>query len=123
MTNWISVLGFGILGVGLRYSFDRFVPVASGIIPWSTVMANALGCFLAGLIFQLHMLQDPDWEVIRVGLLVGFCGGFTTLSAVSVQTLGMISKEGGAVGVAYLSGTLLMGVILAYLGSLLGGKI
>ena len=57
--------------------------------PWATLVANVSGSFLIGLIAALtgpdgRLLVSPD---VRLFWMVGLCGGYTTFSSFSLQTL------------------------------------
>ena len=57
--------------------------------PWGTLFVNVTGSFVIGFFFMLtasggRLLVSPDW---RVFVTVGICGGFTTFSSLSLQTL------------------------------------
>ena len=98
---WVA---FGsALGGMARYwlvlaTFPRFGPV----FPWATVAINILGSFVIGLFGALTM--EGRWAVpaeIRAFVMVGLCGGFTTFSSFSLQTLDLI--RAGAMGRALLN--------------------
>ena len=71
-----------LVGRGLRR-------VGDGVFPWATLVANVSGSFLIGLIAALtgpdgRLLVAPE---LRLFLMVGICGGYTTFSSFSLQTL------------------------------------
>ncbi len=86
----------GAAGSLLRYLIGGVVQrtSASGF-PVGTMFVNVSGCFLIGILVRqfLNMQLTPE---IRALLVVGFCGGFTTFSTFSAETLGLI--EGGEYG-------------------------
>lgn len=86
----------GAAGSLLRYLIGGAVQrtSASGF-PIGTMFVNISGCFLVGILVRqfLNMQISPE---LRALLIVGFCGGFTTFSTFSAETLGLI--EGGEYG-------------------------
>lgn len=88
----------GAVGTLARY----FVAIAalpiSQSLPWGTIVINIAGSFLIGFVGTLTLAQGrfPVPESLRLCVLVGFCGGFTTFSSFSLQTLDLL--RGGATG-------------------------
>jgi CrcB protein len=86
----------GAAGSLLRYLIGGAVQrmSASGF-PVGTMFVNVSGCFLIGILLRqfLNMQISPE---LRALLIVGFCGGFTTFSTFSAETVGLI--EGGEYG-------------------------
>ena len=63
--------------------------------PWGTLFVNVTGSFVIGFFFMLtasggRLLISPDW---RIFVTVGICGGFTTFSSLSLQTL-LLMRDG-----------------------------
>ncbi len=77
----------------MRYSLGGAVQrlSASGF-PIGTLFVNVSGCFLIGVLVRQFMNMQLSHD-LRALLIVGFCGGFTTFSTFSAETLGLI--EGG----------------------------
>ena len=77
----------GALGTLARYGLSGFVHRVNGMsFPWGTVAVNITGCFLAGLLWALF---ENRWTVsgeMRMIILVGFMGAFTTFSAMILET-------------------------------------
>ena len=64
--------------------------------PWSTLCVNVLGSFLLGAILGVGVTPVDSWlslEGSHVFAAVGFCGGLTTFSTFSLQTLTLASKQ------------------------------
>lgn len=77
----------GALGTLARYGLAGFIQRINGVsFPWGTVAVNLTGCFLAGLLWALF---ENRWAVsgeMRVIMLVGFMGAFTTFSAMILES-------------------------------------
>jgi len=88
MRDFLAVGTGGFLGAVSRYYLGGLVLHLSGgsRFPWSTLAVNLVGCFLIGLLAGTaevrHVLSPP----MRLLLLTGFLGGFTTFSAFGYET-------------------------------------
>ena len=61
-------------------------------LPWGLLAVNVLGSFLLGLLLDLNLRSTLFTPDVRVGLTVGFMGGFTTFSTFSFETLRLIEE-------------------------------
>ena len=96
MILWIA-LG-GAAGSVLRYLVGGAVQRASGAaFPLGTLVVNVTGCFLIGVLAQ-HYMNTQVHPSMRALLITGFCGGYTTFSAFSLETTGLV--QGGEYGKA-----------------------
>lgn len=86
--------------------------------PYGTFAVNIVGCFIIGVIYALSSrgLVVPEWRVL---LATGFCGGFTTFSSFSYETLSLIQEGQLYNPMLYLGASILCGLFAAYLGILL----
>lgn len=92
-----------VLGSTLRYLVGMNLADAS--YPWATFTVNVVGSFLIGLFLGLPAITNHDER--RVFLITGVLGGFTTFSAVAVETL-QLSAQLALVYVfsSFIAGTL-----------------
>ena len=117
MVNAIGPLALaGALGVLARWSIGRFLPWPGGF-PWATLFINSIGCLLIGLAAGFSKRLPVEWLNI---ICIGFLGGFTTLSAFSIETILLVERGQGIVAMVYYLLTPFLGVLLAFLGLRLG---
>lgn len=91
MLFWIAV--GGAAGSVLRYVAGGFAQRAGHVaFPLGTLVVNVTGCFLIGVFVQ-HYMNTQTHPELRAMLVTGFCGGYTTFSAFSIETIGLI--QGG----------------------------
>ena len=117
----LAVLAGGMIGAPARYLVDRAIQVRhDSVFPWGTLVINMVGCALIGFLLgaQRHLGLPPAAFAL---LGTGLCGGLTTFSTFSYETLRLL--EDGSVGEAGVNVTvsLVAGVLLAWLGYLLAG--
>jgi fluoride exporter len=123
MGAWIAVAVGGALGSVARFWLAGAMAVLTGPrFPWGTLLINVLGSFVIGLVAGLTLIPErvamhPD---IRLFLMTGFCGGFTTFSAFSLQTLELIQAGEMIPALGYIVGSVLLCVIATWCGWLLG---
>jgi len=87
---WVTI--GSALGGLLRYTLTRLtIPISHGV-PWGTVIINVLGSFVIGFFGTLTLQTGryPASDNLRLFVMVGICGGFTTFSSFSLQTLDLI---------------------------------
>jgi CrcB protein len=93
MLTYLLVAVGGAIGSVARYWFSGVVATSfGGIFPWGTLLVNISGSFAIGLIFGLTDAQGR-WMAspnTRTFLMIGICGGYTTFSSFSLQTLNLM---------------------------------
>src|SRR5688572_2832679 len=92
MTLLLIAFG-GAVGSVSRYGVGALVQKTAHLaFPVGTLTVNVLGSLLVGILARafMHPQTHPD---LRAMLIVGFCGGFTTFSAFSLETVGLM--QGG----------------------------
>ena len=116
MLNLLLVMTGGAIGAGLRYGVSLAVPPAGGLFPWATLIVNMVGGLGAGLLLGLLVVQGSSAEPYRLLLGVGLLGGFTTFSAFSAETAGMIQNGQLALALVYVSASVAGAVVLLFSG-------
>ena len=99
----LVAVGSGIGGAARLWLSTLVARGAGTAFPWGTLAVNALGCLLVGLLgamfapsSPLHVRQD-----LRVMLVVGVLGGFTTFSAFSLETLLLVQRGAPLAAASY----------------------
>lgn len=88
-------------------------------MPLGTLAVNIAGCFIIGLVGALF-LKRPEQETLRIILITGFLGGFTTFSAYSWETIALFRQGSIESALAYVLASNLGGLTAAWLGYRLG---
>ena len=118
MTETLVVALGGALGSVARYWLVLWALPFSRSMPWGTVGINILGSFAIGFFGTLTLAHGrfalPDSA--RLFFMVGVCGGFTTFSSFSLQTLDLL--RAGATGRALVN---VAASVLLCLGSVAAG--
>jgi CrcB protein len=98
LNRYVLIMAGGALGSVCRYMVQGWAQKAvSGPFPLGTLIVNVIGCFLIGVLNMLFTGPLPIRPEIRVGLLVGVLGGFTTFSSFGWETFAL-SNEGQSFG-------------------------
>lgn len=84
-----ALLGAGAVGAVLRYALSRAYPVRPGHLPGGILIVNVLGSGLAGALIALAERAELGAD-LRLVLVTGFCGGLTTFSTWSVETIELL---------------------------------
>jgi CrcB protein len=125
MNYFFVFVGAGIGGI-VRYWGSNFVyKFLSPTFPYGTLFVNILGSFIIGIVMYYLDSRELISQELRIFLTVGFCGGLTTFSTFSYETINFLKeKEFLFAGLNIVSNVLitLFALFLVYkLSKLLGG--
>ena len=119
LNSAIWVMLGGALGALARWGVEvAFLRVSLARLPLGTWTVNVLGCFLAGLCLAF-LLTKPSSEPMRLFMMVGFLGSFTTFSAFSLQALELY-KSSPNIALGYVASSVLLGLGASMVGISLG---
>ena len=122
--SYVVVGAGGALGAMARYALN--VALQRGVnFPWGTLSANLLGCLIMGVLAQL--VASSDWfnnagiipDHYRLMFAVGFCGSFTTLSALVMEFHTMLQRNEILASFSYLMASVIGGFACFYAGFML----
>lgn len=110
---WIAVAG----GAGslCRYLVWRAATQPDTVFPAGTLTVNLAGCFCIGLLAKM-----VNHDVLRLALITGFLGGFTTFSAFSLETLHLFRNGLISTAVLYVTASNVGGLLAAWAGWRIG---
>ncbi|WII71307.1 CrcB family protein [Bdellovibrio sp. 22V] len=117
---WIGLFGLG--GIFCRYGVDRWLAPTSAGFPLSTFLINILGCSVAGVIYAVGERGYLS-QTLLTGLMVGFCGGFTTFSAYALQSFDLLQKGKLGMSLGYLFASPALGLLACYVAVLATRKL
>ena len=114
----VLLIGFaGFLGTIARYLSGqliyKFLPIA---FPFGTLIVNILGCFIIGIVygwFEKENIYSNEWKLI---FATGFCGGFTTFSAFSMENIQLLREGQFGIALLYIFVSVVIGISATFGG-------
>lgn len=120
--SYLLVGGGGFLGAIARYSLIlimarvSFGNILFSTIPVGTLIVNVLGCFLAGVMVGAGARFFPTDNPGYLAITIGFLGAFTTLSAVSVETITLFETQKFFLSFVNVGLNVFLGLLAAAIG-------
>lgn len=88
--NWLYVFLGGGIGAVLRYGIGVMFKPLTKSFPWATLTSNLIACMLIGFLFANQLRDNKNmWLFLAVGL----CGGLSTFSAFSLESIELFQQE------------------------------
>ena len=109
--EYLSVGIGGAIGAMLRFGVGNVVDKPSSGFPLATFIVNVLGAFCIGLIAAIAVKYGADNSNIVLFFKTGICGGFTTFSAFSLESVGLLSAGKWPLALTYMCLSLIVCVI------------
>lgn len=101
----------GVLGCWARYAMTNLVQSIYGRdFPYATLSINVLACFLMGFLFEETLERLTISPILRLGILTGFLGGFSTFSTFAMETLLLAEQGDLAKGLLYILISVVLGL-------------
>ena len=114
----------GFAGAISRYLVDGFVTErTAGAFPWGTLVVNATGSFVLGLLFAATTERGILPAEIRGPVMIGFIGAYTTFSTYMLESWGLLESGSYGAALANLGGSVVVGLLAVAAGLAIGRAI
>lgn len=130
MFKLLLVFVGGGCGASLRYGVgllvarltpaDADTPHWLGMYPVATLLVNLLGCGLIGLAWGLLGKPEAGNEALRLALIVGVLGGFTTFSAFGWEMMDLLNEGRVLAAIVYALISVVVGLVCVWSGHSVG---
>lgn len=120
MKNVILVAAGGAIGAVCRY-FMTFLPISMDF-PIKTMLTNLGGAIVIGLVVGLASGQREISPELVLFLKTGVCGGFTTFSTFSLETLNLLEEQRVLEGTLYAVVSVVACIVGVYAGKWIGSR-
>lgn len=117
MLKTILLIGVGgAIGTILRFLLTQFMVgrISPISFPYGTLIVNVSGCFVIGLVYALSDRLNMSAE-FRAFLATGICGGYTTFSAFSYQSISLLKEGHTTQFFTYIIASLVLGLVATFI--------
>lgn len=111
-STYAAVFFGGGLGSVARFGLSALLNKGHQFFHWGTFSANMLGCLLIGGL--VPFFSKTPHSSLALFAIAGFCGGFTTFSTLSWESLKLLEKFGLGPYLLYVGSSILIGLSLTY---------
>jgi CrcB protein len=112
----LIALGGG-LGSALRYLANIGVEkIWVNKLYYATFIVNVIGCFLIGLLMGYLQKNETDNSALKLLLITGFCGGFTTFSTFGLENYNLLQSENYITSLFYIATSIIIGIVFVGIG-------
>ena len=126
MINWLLVGVAGAAGALARHGIGQGIAkmVPEQHFPWATFVVNMTGCVFFGLCYvwiDFNETMSAEQQLrLRLVLLTGFAGAFTTYSTYAFQTAMLIDEDKWGHAIANIGAQTVVGLLAIYVGTAIG---
>ena len=120
---WYVAAGSAV-GGAVRFVLASFIQQRAGpSFPVGTLIVNITGSFVLGFLMRLALSTPAISAEMRTMLTTGFCGGYTTFSTFSYETMMLIEEGQYARGAAYVAASVAASLLAVWLGIVVGREL
>lgn len=125
MRSFALVVVGGAVGTLTRHGIGEWLNPDGPSFPLGTFAVNATGSFLLGALLTILLVRadDAHRRAARLLLGTGFLGGYTTYSALAVETQQLLRDDHVALGLTYALGSVTAGLVAAFVGIAAGRRV
>jgi CrcB protein len=117
LTTIVAISGGGFLGANARYLVGLWAAERFGAaFPWGTLLINVTGSFVLGFYLTLVTERFTGRATTRLFLATGFLGAYTTFSTLSYEAVQLLLGGATVPGLAYVVGSIALGLAAAIVG-------
>ena len=92
-------------------------------IPMGTLAVNIIGSFLIGFMLGIFMNSNLLRTNLKLFLVVGFCGGFTTFSSFTNENFLLLQNGQYLTALIYIGGSIIIGILAVFAGFLIANQL
>jgi fluoride exporter len=118
LMRYVAVLAGGAFGTGLRYFLSTAIysAIKQPSFPYANLVINVSGSFMIGLLAELFDTRVLVSPAIRIAVLTGILGGYTTFSSFSFETYELLRDGEVWRGILNVSASVLLGLAAVWAG-------
>lgn len=120
---WAIAVGAAAGGVSRYYLASAIQQRLGASFPWGTFAINITGSLLLGFLIRYAMATPAISAEMRAMLTVGFCGGYTTFSSYSYETMVLIDEGQAGRAVVYSLSSVVLALIATFAGFILAREL
>ena len=123
MTGY-ALVGFGgMCGSIVRWKISSYILelAPNTLFPWATFTINLFGCLLIGLLAGFLGTATSAYSDLRLLLITGFLGGFTTFSTFGAEGITLLRGGNSLLSAMYAASSVSLGYMLVWLGLAMAG--
>ena len=112
---WYVALGSAVGGAS-RFALSNFIQQRAGVFPVGTLVVNVTGSLALGFLMRYALGSTSVSPETRALLTTGFCGGYTTFSAFSYETIALIQNGDYRRAGTYVVASVVLSIAATFLG-------
>ena len=117
MLKELLLVGSGsFIGGVLRYLLSCLIKFDGTHFPYATFLVNIIGCFIIGIIYEISLKNNILSNHTILFLTVGVCGGLTTFSTFSKESVQLVQNGFLGLSILYIILSIILGITAAFLG-------